>query len=293
MVIFSIIVPTYNRKEKLLKCIKSLQNQDFDHEKYEIIVVDDGSNDGTYQILKKEDVIPLRINERSGPSVARNFGIEKANGKYIAFTDSDCEVPKNWLASFYKAYKENPDIVGVGGSIGNPGNGVFEKYETACYQKYEAKSGEYISKFRDEYPFALGNMSYTKAALELVGGFNEKIPYYCSGEDAQLKGKILKRRKKLLYIPIAVTHNHTYSISSFYKQSLERGAAMLLDSKRKLHFQKRFEVVLRLLLCPLYFLYSLIRFKLNLLLAYADLLAFVYRNIGKLKYYKKIKNIKV
>lgn len=293
MIIFSVIIPTYNRKESVLNCVRGLQSQDFEREKYEIIVVDDGSNDGTYQIIEREDVIPLRINERSGPGIARNFGISKAKGKYIAFTDSDCAVPKNWLSSFYHAYKENPEVDGVGGKITNDGRGVFERYENVIYQMYESKKAEYISKLRDEYPFALGNMSYTKSVLDLVGGFNEKIPYFCSGEDAELKGKILKRKKKLLYIPLSVTHNHRYNIGSFYTQSLSRGAAMLLDSKRKRKFQGRVEIILRLLSSPAYFVYAIVSFKLNILFAYADLLSFVYRNIGKLKFYDKVKAIRV
>src|SRR3989344_748327 len=187
--LFSVIIPTYNRKREILKCLKSIYNQDFPSDKFEIIVVDDASTDGTHKLLLKEDVTILRLKERSGPSVARNFGASKARGKYLAFTDSDCLVPKNWLLSFSDVFRRYPDLFSAGGSYVNLGKSIYCRYESYVYKRYVREEKEYISKERNELPFALGNIAYRKDAFWELGGFNERIPYYCSGEDALLKEK--------------------------------------------------------------------------------------------------------
>ncbi|MGD9213097.1 MAG: glycosyltransferase family 2 protein [Desulfobacteraceae bacterium] len=85
---FSIVLPTYNRRHQLERCLKSIKNQDF--KDFEIIIIDDGSNDGTKDFINTDhpDVrYYYQINQ--GVSKARNTGIENAKGAYIAFLDSD------------------------------------------------------------------------------------------------------------------------------------------------------------------------------------------------------------
>ena len=86
----SVIVPTFNRKEKLQLCIESILNQTF--EGFELIVVDDGSTDGTKEMLSQvedERLFYYQKENQKLPSIARNFGIKRSKGRYIAFLDSD------------------------------------------------------------------------------------------------------------------------------------------------------------------------------------------------------------
>ena len=87
----SVIVPVYKSRETLVRCVESLRNQTI--EELEIILVDDGSPDGSGKIcteLSKEDVRIRAIHkENGGVSSARNAGIEKAKGEYLLFADSD------------------------------------------------------------------------------------------------------------------------------------------------------------------------------------------------------------
>lgn len=88
----SVIIPTYNRKETISRSIQSVLNQTY--ENIEVIVVDDGSTDGTkeYVLEKYIDAVVYVENQRKkGPSGARNYGVQIANGEYIAFQDSDDE----------------------------------------------------------------------------------------------------------------------------------------------------------------------------------------------------------
>lgn len=102
--ILSIIVPVYNVEKYIRQCIESLINQDINN--YEIIVVNDGTTDSSISIVNSFNNKKIRIinKQNGGLSSARNEGIKNANGKYIAFVDSD-----DFIA-FKEAYKEMVDI---------------------------------------------------------------------------------------------------------------------------------------------------------------------------------------
>jgi len=90
----SVVIPTFNRALMTCRAIQSVFNQSFNN--YEIIVVDDGSTDNTSEVIKKKwngKITYIRYQNNKGGSYARNIGIKKSRGRYIAFLDSDDE----WL----------------------------------------------------------------------------------------------------------------------------------------------------------------------------------------------------
>ena len=108
----SVIVPIYNAEKYLKKCIDSLVNQT--KKELEIILVNDGSTDNTEKIIKKytDERIKYYKNDNHGIGYTRNFGINKATGKYIMFLDSDDYVEKNICEElFNKAEKDDLDLV--------------------------------------------------------------------------------------------------------------------------------------------------------------------------------------
>ena len=100
----SVVVPIYNVEKYLEKCIKSILNQTYNN--LEIILVNDGSTDNCLNICKKFEKIDKRIfvinKENGGLSEARNYGIDKATGKYITFVDSDDYIDEDYLEFLYK-----------------------------------------------------------------------------------------------------------------------------------------------------------------------------------------------
>lgn len=98
-VILSVIIPVYNVEKYLDDCIDSLYTQDIDTSEYEVIMINDGSTDKSYEIAKElakqHDNIILLTQENSGQSVARNKGLDIARGKYIMFVDSDDKLMPN------------------------------------------------------------------------------------------------------------------------------------------------------------------------------------------------------
>lgn len=111
----SIIVPVYNVKPFLPACLDSLVNQSLDD--YEVILIDDGSSDGSAEIIKEYEtryphLVRSKRVDNGGQGRARNFAIDMAEGEYIGFVDSDDWVSKDMYAKLYhKAKAENADIV--------------------------------------------------------------------------------------------------------------------------------------------------------------------------------------
>lgn len=117
--IFSIIIPIYNTQEYLEKCIDSCLNQSFDTERYEIILINDGSTDNSQVIIDKYAQqyknIRVSVQQNQGLSLARNNGIKIARGQYIWFVDSDDWVENNSLEVMHRVIAEyNPDMIAFG-----------------------------------------------------------------------------------------------------------------------------------------------------------------------------------
>ena len=99
----SIIVPTRNRPEKIVTCLQALSAQTYPHDRFEVIVVDDGSDVPLAPAITPfRASLPLRFVEqkRAGPACARNNGARHAAGRLLAFTDDDCEPGAGWLGAF-------------------------------------------------------------------------------------------------------------------------------------------------------------------------------------------------
>lgn len=102
----SVIIPVYNKASRIEVCLKSILSQDF--QDYELLIIDDGSTDGSDAIcLRYVDIMPDRISyarkENGGVSSARNTGIEKASGEYICFIDADDTIKSDFLSSLIKS----------------------------------------------------------------------------------------------------------------------------------------------------------------------------------------------
>ncbi len=111
--LISVIIPTYNRANVILNAIKSVENQTFSN--WEILIIDDGSTDNTYDIVKpflKNKKIRYYYQENNGVCSARNYGIKKAKGDYLSFLDSDDSFLESKLKTCFNTInKVNADLV--------------------------------------------------------------------------------------------------------------------------------------------------------------------------------------
>lgn len=116
----SIVVLNYNNKKVITKCVDTLLRFKSRYN-YEIIIVDNMSSDGSYELLQKEykDKIKLVRNEKNGCSSGRNLGVKNASGKYILFLDSDEWIlEKYWLDNYIELMQDNPQIGAIGWGAG-------------------------------------------------------------------------------------------------------------------------------------------------------------------------------
>lgn len=150
---FSIIIPVYNSAPFLEKCLDSLLNQEY--KDYEIIVIDDGSTDGSYSIglsyQQKYHNIHVLHQNNSGPSAARNKGLSMAQGEYILFVDSDDSVSEDYFLNLDLAVKTRPDVIFFGSYHLNenvnpkkifPAKEVFGKQDIVTFFTDNLNSGD-------------------------------------------------------------------------------------------------------------------------------------------------------
>tara|TARA_R110002110_G_scaffold267107_1_gene482892 strand:+ start:13842 stop:14786 length:945 start_codon:yes stop_codon:yes gene_type:complete len=164
----SVVIPSYNEQENISQCLESLRSQDYPKEKYEIIVVDNNSEDRTKEIAKKFNV--HIIDQKTGPvGAVRNAGAKKARGEYLVFIDADCIAPPDWLARGVEALSSDNSVYGGGYDVRpNP-----HWIEQAWLLENKTPPKE-----------LLGCCIFIKKAdFFHVGGFDEKIT---SGEDTKL-----------------------------------------------------------------------------------------------------------
>ena len=191
----SVVVCTFNRKDMIVNCIQSLLRQGY--EKKEIIVVDDASTDGTYEILKAYNSIRvIRHDTEKGSSHSKNEGVKEASGKIIAFTDDDCIVSENWLEEISHAIR-GCDM--VGGPVRPLLNGPVPPWWDDGLFWVIGVSPKLSIRIQHQnspnYPFG-SNMAIRKDILEKMQGFNEKLSRFNGGllgtEDVELCDKMSK-----------------------------------------------------------------------------------------------------
>jgi glycosyltransferase involved in cell wall biosynthesis len=118
----SVIVASFNDLENLLGCLHSLETQDYPAAMTEIVVVDDGSTDGTAETVEREHPGTLVVRTTNqGAEIARNRGVDESSGQIIAFIDSDCLAPSSWLALIVRHLQRDGSLV-IGGRIVHRGD---------------------------------------------------------------------------------------------------------------------------------------------------------------------------
>ncbi len=240
---YSVVIPTYNRAECLIKALENLVNQTIPPAYYEIVVVDDGSTDDTPERIEefKKRYSDRKIyyfrKQNAGPAAARNFGIERVRGKFVFFTDDDCTVPNDWMETILAGFKKYPDAVGVGGWIWPP-EGELEKSAVSRFLHFESffshhivgsyiRSHEILSNdplmFFGTFAYNTANVCYRKEALQKVGGFREDF-YWPGSEDTDLGLRIALAGFPILYLPFHVIHPKNMNLLDFYRLHFRRGA---------------------------------------------------------------------
>lgn len=200
--VVSVVIPTYQRRGRCERLLRHLTEQTLAHDDLEVIVVDNGSDDGTDELLRSiarelpYRLRPARIEENCGPAPARNLGWRTAQAPIIAFTDDDCLPAPGWLQAGLDAFALAPDLGVVQGATRTPPGtepiGAAWRHELVID--------------RPTPHFEACNIFYRRAALEAGGGFSEELGWW--GEDAAAGWSVIEAGWRRSFAPDAeVTHD--------------------------------------------------------------------------------------
>jgi glycosyltransferase involved in cell wall biosynthesis len=170
--VVSVVLPTHGRAGYLEVALDSLAAQDLG-EPWELLVVDDGSSDGSAELLEHRGTPTLRFDPARGLNAARNAGVRATNAELLAFTDDDVRIPPGWLRALVEGARHHPDADAFGGPIRASFEGPAPR---ACGREDPPLTT--LDLGQSDRPAELvwgANMALRRAAFERVGEFDETI----------------------------------------------------------------------------------------------------------------------
>ncbi len=243
MMRFSIIIPTYNRPERLARCLGSVAALDYPREQFEAIVVDDGSDlpldEATQPVAALMNLTVLRQNN-AGPASARNFGASIARGELLAFLDDDCAPRRDWLRQMDLAARRDPGCVWGGRTINGCRDNIFAETNQRLLDAVAAWFTRNNSPLQF---FASNNFVVPRTGFHQIGGFDATFPL-AGGEDRDFCARWLASGRRLVPAPLAcIDHFHPQTVRSYLNMHYRygRGAARLhrLRHSSPLRFAKK------------------------------------------------------
>jgi len=197
--LISIIVPIYNSEKYLPKCIESLQNQTYQN--LEILLIDDGSQDSSLEICnryaKKDPRIKVFHKNNEGQGAARNFGLDRCNGEYIAFVDSDDYVLEDIYFEMYEAMKTHCSDLVICGLIRDH---KFLKRLQPIPDKKIIYNNEQLMEAYISTKFittSVCNKLYAKILWKEI-----RFPHLRAKEDVTIMHELLSKSKKSIHVGI-------------------------------------------------------------------------------------------
>lgn len=198
----SVIVPARDAATTLPDCLLALRAQSYPRDRYEVIVVDDGSVDPTPRLASRYGARVLTI-PPSGPAAARNRGVEEARGNLLLFTDADCAPDPDWIRALVAPF-EDRRVAGTKGVYRTEQRSWTARFVQAEYEsRYRIMARDEFIDFIDTYSAA-----YRREDFEAAGGFDESFTVP-SVEDQELSFRLQQAGARLVFCPAAVVaHRH-------------------------------------------------------------------------------------
>jgi glycosyltransferase involved in cell wall biosynthesis len=180
----SLIIPAHNEEKYIRDCLLSVEKNGKDF--FEVIVINNASNDKTSEIVKTFSFVRLINEPRKGLPITRNRGLKEAKGDILAYADADTKIPKGWVKRIIKEFQKDEKMVSM--------SGPYIYYDVSMFQKFLVWMYWIIlawpSYFFTGYMSVLGNFVARKTALEKIGGFSENVIFY--GDDTDISKKLHK-----------------------------------------------------------------------------------------------------
>lgn len=214
---FSVIIPVYNRPDEVDELLESLTLQTYSD--FEVLLIEDGSSEKCDLIAQKYKYrlnVRYYFKENSGRSQTRNYGMERAEGEYFVFFDSDCVIPPFYFKKIKETLAENyTDSYGGPDKAGDSFTDLQKaiSFSMTSFLTTGGIRGSAGIKMEEFVPRTF-NMGFSKEVYQAVGGFKDMF-----GEDIDLSLRIRNRGYTCQLIPDAfVYHKRRVSLRSFYRQ---------------------------------------------------------------------------
>jgi GT2 family glycosyltransferase len=233
--VISVVVPTRDRTEQLLRCVGAIGAADRPEGGVEVVVVNDGGArpDEAALAAAAEGVQVQFLDQASaGPAAARNRGAEAASGRILAFTDDDCEPERGWLRALARQLDSDGDVVVAGRAASlHPENDwatasqLLTDHLHRWYNR-DPEHGGFVTS---------NNLALTAATFHALGGFDASFPT-AAAEDREFAERALRTGHRLVYLPAAVVgHRHRLTARAFLRQhyGYGRGARRVLRARRR------------------------------------------------------------
>lgn len=210
--VVSIIVPTFNGARRIEACLDALVRQSTTRS-FEIVVVDDGSTDGTSLVVNRSPTVRLIHQANAGPAAARNRGARAARGSIILFTDDDCVPAPNWLEAMLAPFID-PEVMGAKGAYRTRQTRLVSRFVQIEYEdRYRLMRRESNIDFIDTYSAAFRRDRFLE-----MGGYDTSFPVACA-EDVELSYRMSARGWKLKFVPDAIVyHTHPDRLASYLRK---------------------------------------------------------------------------
>jgi len=214
----SVVVPVRNGESVIGRCLQALMDQDLPSSEYEVIVVDDGSSDGTTRVVGGFPSVRLIRQPPRGPAAARNRGISEARGDWVLFTDADCAPYPGWARHLLKAVCDRDAAGGKGVYVTRQRSLVARFVQVEYETKYRRMARRETIDFVDTYAAI-----YRRDVLQAVNGFDERLPT-TSLEDQELSFRVAERGYRLVFVPEAVVeHLHADTLRGYARKKFAIG----------------------------------------------------------------------
>ncbi|MGH7908943.1 MAG: glycosyltransferase [Thermodesulfobacteriota bacterium] len=212
----SVIIPVLNDSERLQTCLKALENQTYLKSMYEVIVVDNGSDENIEGLVSQYIQAKLSYESCPGSYAARNKGLSIAKGYIIAFTDSDCIPAPDWIEKGIANLLRVPNCGLVAGKVN-----IFFKNpdKPTAVELFESVIAFQQKRYAEVRGFgATANVFTFRSVIDHVGNFNEKLK---SGGDVEWGQRVFSYGYKLTYTDDAcVAHSARYSLKELYNKHI-------------------------------------------------------------------------
>jgi glycosyltransferase involved in cell wall biosynthesis len=223
----SVIIPAYQAEDTIDRCLDALAHQTVPRARYEVLVVDDDSTDGTRIRVQAHGGVRLLRQEHRGPAAARNLGVDHALGEIVLFTDADCEPLPDWIERMAAAL-DGGAVAAKGAYLTRQRELVARFVQVEYEDKYDHMAREPEIDFVDTY--AAG---YRRDVFLAHGGFETVFPV-ASVEDQEFSFRLARRGYRMVFVPEARVYHwgHAQDVWSYGRKKFRIGYWKVMVHRR-------------------------------------------------------------